>query len=64
MITGINKLKTLTKHLSSECKCWFDGKIVIQITGGITINVNVSVKNFMYAKKDYLWNPATRDCKN
>ena len=26
MITGINQSKTLTKHLSYECKCRFDGK--------------------------------------
>ena len=26
MITGINKWKTLTKHISCECKCKFDGK--------------------------------------
>ena len=26
MITGINKLKTLTKHISYDCKCRFDGK--------------------------------------
>ena len=26
MITGINESKTLTKHLSCECKCKFDGK--------------------------------------
>ena len=25
MITGINELKTLTKHISCECKCRFDG---------------------------------------
>ena len=25
MITGINESKTLTKHLSSEYKCRFDG---------------------------------------
>ena len=25
MITGINKSKTLTKHLSCKCKCKFDG---------------------------------------
>ena len=25
MITGINESKTLTKHLSSDCKCRFDG---------------------------------------
>ena len=27
MITGINGLKTLTKHISCECKCKFDHKI-------------------------------------
>ena len=25
MITGINKSKTLKKHISYECKCKFDG---------------------------------------
>ena len=26
MITGINESKTLTKHISWECKCKFDGR--------------------------------------
>ena len=26
MITGINESKTLTKHISCECKCKFDGR--------------------------------------
>ena len=26
MITGINESKTLTKHMSCECKCKFDGR--------------------------------------
>ena len=39
------------KDISCECKCTFDGKDVIQINGGITINVYVSVKNGMYVKK-------------
>ena len=26
MITGINELKELTKHMSCECKCKFDGR--------------------------------------
>ena len=26
MITGINELETLTRHISCECKCRFDGK--------------------------------------
>ena len=30
-------------------------KNVIQITGGITINVNVSVKKLMYVKKNMFW---------
>ena len=47
-ITGINESKTLTKHISCKCKCKFDVKHVIQINGGITINVDVSVKNNIY----------------
>ena len=26
MITGINESQILTKHISCECKCEFDGK--------------------------------------
>ena len=32
---------------------------VIQINGGIMINVDVNVKNVMYGRKNYVWNPAT-----
>ena len=48
MITEINELETLTKHISCECrfdKGRFDGKNIFQINGGITINIDVSVKN-------------------
>ena len=51
MITGINKSKTLTKHISCEGICRLYGKNVIHINGGIMINANVSAKNFMYVKK-------------
>ena len=51
MITGINESKILTKHISCECKCRFDGKNVIQINSEITINVDVSVNNVMYVEK-------------
>ena len=44
MNTSINQPKTLTKHISCEFKCRFDGKNVIQINGGITINIGVIVK--------------------
>ena len=50
MITGINELKTLAKHISCEFKCKFDEQKVIQINGGITINSDVSVKRTMYVK--------------
>ena len=51
IVTRINESKTLTKHISCKCECRFDGKNVIKINGGITINVDMSVKNVMYVKK-------------
>ena len=52
MITGINELKTWARHISSRCNV-FDhpNEIVIQIKGGITINVDMSLKNVIYAQK-------------
>ena len=53
MIIGIKASIALTKHLSCECKCRFHGgKNVIQIHGGITINVDVDAKKFVYVKKN------------
>ena len=52
MIMGIKESKALTKHISCECKCRFDGENAIHIIGWIT-NVNVSVKKFIYVKKKY-----------
>ena len=43
--------KHLAKNLSYECKFKFGGTNVSQIIGGISINVDVSVKNFIYVKK-------------
>ena len=54
MITGINELKTLTRHVSCKCKCKFDKKnsnFVIQINSRITINVDVSVENIINVRK-------------
>ena len=52
MITGINESKPLTKHISCKWKCKFDGWNETQINGGITINVNVTVKNIIYVKNN------------
>ena len=51
MITRINESKTLTKHISCESKSISLMKeIVIQISGGIIINVDVNIKNILYVK--------------
>ena len=36
----------------------------IQIKSGITINVVASVKNIIYVKKIYIWNPDTCICES
>ena len=36
---------------------------VIQINGGTSINIDVSVKSIMYVK-NYIWNAATCSCEN
>ena len=51
LIKYVFQAKTSTKDISCECKCRFDGNNVILINGGITINVDMSVKNVMYVKK-------------
>ena len=37
---------------------------VIQINGGITINVDVTAKKSRVCEKDYVWNPATCNSEN
>ena len=34
------------------------------MNGKITINVDVSVKNIIYVKKDYVWNSSACNCEN
>ena len=53
----MNESKTLANHISCECKCILMQQNLIQIIDGITVNVNVSVKNI--CEKDYVWNPAS-----
>ena len=51
IITGIDKSKTLLKYISCECKCNLMKQNVSQINSGITINVDVTVKNLIYVKR-------------
>ena len=63
MITGKNESKTLTKDVSCKYKWKKMEENVIQINGGITINVDVSVKKRQLSEKDYIWNHATCSCE-
>ena len=57
MITGINKLETLTKHISCECKCKFDV--------GMTIKSWCDCKHLKeHQKKKNIWNLVAFSCKN
>ena len=51
MITGINESKTLTRHISWNVNVNLMEQNVIQIKGGIAINIIVSVKNIVYVKE-------------
>ena len=49
------RIETLTNHISSELKGNLMKLDVIQINGGITINVDVSVKNIIHVKKNIIF---------
>ena len=51
IIAEKSESKISAKDISCETKSRFDGKNVIQINGGIMMNVNMSVKNVVYVKK-------------
>ena len=66
MITGINESKTLTKHIC-ECECKFDSR---KCNSNQKWNEGMcrweckSPRKHQLCKKDYIWNPSTRTCKN
>ena len=51
IIAGVNETKTLKKHILLNVNFVLMKENVIQINGGITIYVGVSLKNVMYVKK-------------
>ena len=50
MITRINESKSVRKHMPCKCKCKFEGKNVIEISNGIAVNVDMSVKSTIFVK--------------
>ena len=51
IIARINESKTSTKRITYVCKLDLIEENLTQINGGITINVDMNVKNVMYLKK-------------
>ena len=62
MITKINQLETVTKHISCECKCWFDGRKCNSVHWWNNDKFWFEYKKHI-CEIDYLWNPATCSCK-
>ena len=64
MITGKNNLKTLTKYISCECKCKIDGTKCKSNQWCNNNKCRCQYKKHHICEKDYVWNPATCNCKN
>ena len=63
-ITGINGPKTLTKHISCQCKCKFDGRKHNSDQWWNNDKCQSECKKHHLCEKDYVWNPATCSCEN
>ena len=64
MITGINESKTLTKHLSCECKGKFDGRKCNLRQWWNNNKCQCECKKIHVCEKDYVWNPSKCICEN
>ena len=57
MITDMNELKTLTKHISCECKCKFDGIKCNSDQWWADNKCQCQCRRQSVCEKDYVWNP-------
>ena len=64
MITGINKSKTLTKHISCKCKYRFDERECNSDQWWNNDKCRCDCKIRYLSEKDCVWNPATSNCEN
>ena len=64
MITEINESKALTKHISSECKCRFDGRKCNSDQWWNNNKCCCECKKRHVTEKNNVWNPATCYCEN
>ena len=64
MIAGINESKTLTMHISCECKCTFDGTKCNSNQWRNNEKFQCECKKRHLYEKDYIWYPSTSSCEN
>ena len=64
MITEINELKILTKHISCKCKCKFGGRKCNSDQKWNNDICQYKCKTHHICEKVYIWNPATCSCEN
>ena len=64
MITGINESKTLTKHISCECKCKLDETKCNSHQWWNNDKCQCKCKKYYLCAKENVWNPGTCNCEN
>ena len=64
MIAGIDEGKTLTKHISRDCKCRFDAGKCNSDQWWNNDKCRCDFKKRHICEKDYVWNPATWSFEN
>ena len=64
MITGTNESKTLTKHISPEYKCKFDGTKCKLKQCQKNDKCRCQCKKHYKYQNDYVWNPALCNSEN
>ena len=64
MISGKNESKILTKDISCECKCIFDGRKYNSYQCWKNNKCQRECKKHHICEKYYIWNPATCSCGN
>ena len=64
MITNKNEAKTMTKHISCDCKCKFSSIACNSNQKWNNKTCQCEYKNYDKCKRDYSWNPSTCICEN
>ena len=64
MITGIDESKTLTKHISCECKFRFDGRKCNSDQWWNNDKCRCECNKCQVCEKDYVWNASTCNWEN